>query len=94
MAHTYYVPVAPHAQASPIGMMAACHMLATIPNFLVYEWHWSHPASRWKQWKDYVKEGDIIEKGYITVPDRPGIGLEMNDEAVKKMMRPGTPWFA
>jgi hypothetical protein len=24
---------------------------------------------------------------------RPGIGLEMNDEAVKKMMRPGTPWF-
>jgi galactonate dehydratase len=94
MAHTYYVPVAPHAQASPIGAMAACHMLATVPNFLVYEWHWSHPASRWQQWKDYVKEGDIIEKGYITVPDRPGIGLEMNDEAVKKMMRPGTPWFA
>ncbi len=94
MAHTYYVPVAPHAQASPIGMMAASHMLATVPNFLVYEWHWSHPASRWQQWKDYVKEGDIIEKGYITPPDRPGIGVEMNEEAVRKMQRPGSAWFA
>ncbi|HSW51507.1 MAG TPA: mandelate racemase/muconate lactonizing enzyme family protein [Bryobacteraceae bacterium] len=93
MAHTYYVPMAPHAQASPLGMMAASHMLATIPNFLVYEWHWSHPATRWEQWKNYVKEGDIIQKGYITPPDRPGIGLEMNEEAVKKMLRPGTPWF-
>jgi galactonate dehydratase len=93
MAHTYYVPIAPHAQASPIGMMAACHMLATVPNYLVYEWHWSHPASRWQQWKDYVKEGDIIQKGYISPPDRPGIGVEMNEDAVRKMQRPGQPWF-
>jgi galactonate dehydratase len=93
MAHTYYVPMAPHAQASPMGMMAACHMLATIPNFLVYEWHWGHPESRTQQWKNYVKEGDIIQKGYITVPDKPGIGVEMNDEAVRKMVRPGSTWF-
>ena len=93
MAHTYYVPMAPHAQASPIGMMAACHMLATIPNFLVYEWHWGHPDSRTQQWKNFVKEGDIIQKGYITVPDKPGIGVEMNDEAVRKMVRPGSTWF-
>jgi galactonate dehydratase len=94
MAHTYYVPMAPHSQASPMGAMAAAHMMATIPNFLVVEWHWSHPATRWQLWKEYVKEGDIIEKGYITPPDRPGIGLEMNDEAVKKSLRPGSPWFA
>ena len=93
MAHTYYVPMAPHAQASPMGMMAACHMLATIPNFLVYEWHWGHPESRTTQWKNFVKEGDIIQKGYITVPDKPGIGVEMNDEAVRKMVRPGSNWF-
>jgi galactonate dehydratase len=93
MAHTYYVPMAPHAQASPMGMMAACHMLVTIPNFLVYEWHWGHPESRTQQWKNYVKEGDIIQKGYITVPDKPGIGVEMNDEAVRKMVRPGSTWF-
>jgi galactonate dehydratase len=94
MAHTYYVPVAPHCQASPIGTMAACHVLAAIPNALVLEWHWGHPAERMARWKNYVKEGDIIEKGWITVTDRPGIGLEMNEDAVRKMQRPGSSWFA
>jgi galactonate dehydratase len=46
------------------------------------------------RWKQIVKEGEIIEKGYITVPDRPGIGLEMDDDAVRKMQRPGSTWFA
>jgi galactonate dehydratase len=94
MAHTYYVPMAPHCQASPIGTMASCHVLAAIPNALVLEWHWGHPAGRTAEWKQYVKEGDIIEKGFITVPDRPGIGLEMNDEYVRSLQRPGAAWFA
>ncbi len=93
MAHTYYVPLAPHCQASPLGTMASCHVMAAIPNALVIEWHWGHPPERMLQWKQYVKEGDIIEKGYISPPDRPGIGLELNEEAVKKSMRPGAPWF-
>lgn len=93
MAHTYYVPLAPHAQASPIGSMATCHVMAAIPNALVLEWHWGHPVRRMEQWKRYVKEGEIIQKGYITVPDRPGIGLEMNDDFVKTLLRPGSTWF-
>jgi galactonate dehydratase len=94
MAHTHYVPMAPHCQASPIGTMASCHVLAAIPNCLVLEWHWGHPADRTAQWKQYVKEGDIIEKGFITVPDRPGSGLEMDDEYVRSLQRPGAPWVA
>ncbi|HPQ15827.1 MAG TPA: mandelate racemase/muconate lactonizing enzyme family protein, partial [Bryobacteraceae bacterium] len=66
MAHTYYVPMAPHAQASPIGMMASCHVMAAIPNALVIEWHWSHPPARLQRWRQYVKQGEIIENGYIT----------------------------
>ncbi len=93
MAHTYYVPMAPHCQASPIGTMASCHVMAAIPNALVLEWHWGHPAERMGQWKQYVKEGEIIEKGFITVPDRPGIGLEMNEEYVRKLQRPGAAWL-
>lgn len=93
LAHTYYVPIAPHCQASPIGMMAACHAMATVPNFLVQEWHWGHPAQRLARWKQYVQEGDIIQKGYITVADRPGIGLTLNEDAMKRMVRPGSTWF-
>jgi galactonate dehydratase len=93
MAHTYYVPMAPHCQASPIGTMATCHVMAAIPNALVLEWHWGHPAERWTRWKNYVKQGDIIEKGWITVPDRPGIGVDLNEEFVRKTQRPGSSWF-
>jgi galactonate dehydratase len=90
MAHTYYVPVAPHAVTSPIGMMATAQVGAAIPNFLAQEWHWIDSLDLWRNW---VKEGEIIQKGYITLPDRPGLGVEMNDEAARKAQVPGTPWF-
>ncbi len=90
MAHAYYVPVAPHAVTSPIGMMASAHVCAAIPNFLAQEWHWIDSPDLWRNW---VKEGDIIQKGFITLPDRPGLGVEMNDETARKAQVPGTPWF-
>jgi galactonate dehydratase len=90
MAHAYYVPVAPHAVTSPIGMMATAHVCAAIPNFLVQEWHWIDSPDLWRNW---VKEGEIIQKGFIAMPERPGIGVEMNDEGARKAQVPGTPWF-
>ncbi|SPE24680.1 Mandelate racemase/muconate lactonizing enzyme, C-terminal domain protein [Candidatus Sulfopaludibacter sp. SbA3] len=90
MAHAYYVPVAPHAVTSPIGMMATAHVCSVIPNFLVQEWHWIDSRDLWRNW---VKEGEIIQKGFIPLPERPGIGVEMNEDAAKKAQVPGTPWF-
>ena len=91
MAHTYYVPVAPHCVVSPIGAMASAHVCAAIPNFLVLEWHW---IQRLELWKNFVKEGDIIKQGFIEVTDRPGLGVEMNDDAARKAQVKDTPWFA
>ena len=34
-----------------------------------------------------------MQKGFITLPDRPGIGVEMNEDAARKAQVPGTPWF-
>jgi galactonate dehydratase len=90
MAHAYYVPFAPHCVVSPVGTMASCHVCAAVPNFLVLEWHW---IQRLVLWRDFVKEGEIIEKGFITVPDRPGIGVEMSEAAARKAQMPGTGWF-
>jgi galactonate dehydratase len=90
MAHTYYVPVAPHAVTSPIGMMATAHVGAAIPNFLVQEWHWIDSLDLWRNW---VKEGEVIQKGFITLPDRAGLGVEMNEDGARKAQVPGTPWF-
>jgi len=90
MAHAYYVPFAPHCVVSPIGTMASAQVCAAVPNFLVLEWHWIDSLALWKGW---VKEGEIIDKGFITLPERAGIGVEMNDEGARKAQVPGTPWF-
>ena len=54
------------------------------------EYHWIDDLPLWRGW---VKQGEIIDKGFITVSDRPGIGLEMDDEAARKAQIPGTAWF-
>jgi len=91
LAHTYYVPFAPHCVVSPIGLMASCHTCAAVPNFLVLEWHW---IQRLELWRNFVQQGEIIEKGFVTIPDRPGLGVEMNEDGARKAQVPGTPWFA
>jgi len=90
LAQTYYVPLAPHCVVSPIGMMSTAHVCASIPNFLCCEWHWINFPDLWKNW---VKEGEIIQKGYVTVTDKPGLGVEMNEDVAKKAQIPGTTWF-
>lgn len=90
MAHVYYVPFAPHCVVSPIGTMASCHVCAAVPNFLVLEWHW---IQRLELWRNFVQQGDILEKGFVTLPDRPGLGVDMNEEAARKVQVAGTPWF-
>jgi len=40
-----------------------------------------------------VKEGDIIQKGFIPLPERAGLGVEMNDDAARKSQVAGTSWF-
>jgi len=90
MAQAYYIPVAPHCVVSPIGQMATAHACAAFPNFLACEWHWINNLDLWKS---FVKEGEIIVDGYVTPPDRPGLGVEMNEEVAKKAQIPGTSWF-
>jgi galactonate dehydratase len=90
MAQAYYIPVAPHCVVSPIGVMATAHACTTYPNFLACEWHWINHLDTWKT---FVKEGEIIIDGHVTPTEKPGLGLEMDEDAAKKVQIPGTPWF-
>ncbi|MGB9595620.1 MAG: mandelate racemase/muconate lactonizing enzyme family protein [Candidatus Poribacteria bacterium] len=90
MAEIYYIAMAPHNVCGPLGTIASCHVCASIPNFLVLEWHW---LGR-KHWDELViTEKPIIENGYITLPDKPGLGVEVNPDGVKKYLKPGTKFF-
>ena len=47
-------------------------------------------------WQDLVTglEKPIVNKGYIKVPETPGLGIELNDDECKKHLKPGTEYFA
>ena len=90
MAQTYGVPMAVHCAHTPIGALACVHAAAATENFLVLENH----AVDVPYWSDLVDGIDkpIVNKGYITVPDKPGLGITLNEAACKQhMAEPG--WF-
>jgi L-alanine-DL-glutamate epimerase-like enolase superfamily enzyme len=89
-AHT--MPVAPHNISSPVGTLAAAHFCVAIPNFLALEFH----ASAVPFWNDLV-EGlpkPMIQNGYISVPEKPGLGISLNEDVARKYARKGEPFFA
>lgn len=90
MADTYYIPMAPHNVSSPLGMMASCHVCAAIPNFLVLEFH-----GREIPWWEDLCAGDkpFVHDGVMTVSDRPGIGVELNDHVAKSLLWEGDTYF-
>jgi L-alanine-DL-glutamate epimerase-like enolase superfamily enzyme len=85
MAQEYGVPMVLHMAGSPVSCFANVHCAAATENFLVLENHSvDNPA-----WGDIVDgvEKPIINKGYIKVPDGPGLGFTLNEEAIKKQLR-------
>src|SRR5579885_1171778 len=87
-AQEFGVPMAMHFAGSPVACMAGVHCAAATENFLVMENH--SVDVPW--WGDLVEgiEKPIVNKGFITVPDRPGLGITLNEEVVKQhLLEPG-----
>jgi L-alanine-DL-glutamate epimerase-like enolase superfamily enzyme len=91
MAEVYYVPIAPHNIASPIGTIASTHLCAAIPNFLVLEFH----ADGISWWQDLIKyeNSPLIDGGFIRVPNKPGLGVDLNFETVRRHLKRGESLF-
>jgi len=93
LSNLYYVPFAPHMVASYLGAMASAHVCASVPNFMILEWQiYFHKDP---MFKEIVKfDGtEFTKDGYITVSDKPGIGVDINVEGMKKHATPGMPFF-
>jgi len=87
-AQEYGVPMAMHFAGSPISCMANVHCAAATENFLVLENH-SVDVPWWSDLVDGV-EKPIVNKGFITVPDKPGLGITLNEAVVKQhLLEPG-----
>ena len=87
MAEMYYASVAPHNPLGPISLASCLHLDTCIPNFLVQE----HPGNPDKSdlGVGYIKEPFVIKDGYIDIPTKPGIGVELDEEALKDKIYDG-----
>jgi L-alanine-DL-glutamate epimerase-like enolase superfamily enzyme len=85
------VPMAMHYAGTPVGALASVHCAAATENFLACENH----SLDVPWWQDMVEgiEKPIINKGFIKVPDRPGLGITLNEEVVRQHLLPGTGYF-
>jgi galactonate dehydratase len=79
MAETYYVKVAPHNPNGPVATAASAHLAAAIPNFLILEFALNQPHRDLSQ-----SIGLNVEKGWLELPDRPGLGVELNEAEIAK----------
>jgi L-alanine-DL-glutamate epimerase-like enolase superfamily enzyme len=90
-ADVHTMPVAPHNISSPVGTLLSAHFCAAIPNFLALEFHCSDVPF----WNDLV-EGlpkPMIQDGFINVPEKPGLGIKLNEEIARRYARKGEPFF-
>jgi L-alanine-DL-glutamate epimerase-like enolase superfamily enzyme len=96
MAQRFGIPMAMHMAGSPVCAMASAHCAAATEGFLVMENH-SVDIPWWDSLIDGV-EKPILNKGYIRVPEGPGLGFTLNEEAVKQHLQtpgyfePTTEW--
>jgi galactonate dehydratase len=80
MASAERVGFAPHNAAGPVMTVAAVHLDAVTPAFMIQETfrEWFHPG--WGT--DLLVDPLVIEDGYIEVPDRPGLGVALDEDVL------------
>jgi len=77
MAETWHLPIAPHDCTGPVVLCASTHLSLNAPNALVQE----SVRAFYRTWyRDLVTALPPVEKGRITVPPGPGLGMELNPE--------------
>ena len=74
MAEAYYAAIAPHNPLGPISLAAGLQLAASIPNFLCQE--------QVSLGRGYLKEPFEVRDGYIDLPTRPGLGIELDEDAL------------
>jgi galactonate dehydratase len=86
MAEAHCVMVAPHNPMGPVATTVNVHFAASTPNFLILEYHPDDESPR----KDLLQEPLMVKDGYIPVPSKPGLGIELNEDALRRY--PPKPW--
>ena len=91
LAQEHGISMALHMAGSPVCAMANVHCAAATENFIALENH----SVDLEWWDDLVTGVDkpIIQNGYISLPQGPGLGIDLNEEVVKEHLAPEDPGY-
>jgi len=79
LAESYYAHIAPHLYCGPIVGAANIQVSATCPNFLILE-----SIRKWDGfYADILTQPILWEDGHVIIPDRPGLGVELNEDLAR-----------
>src|SRR5882724_9981397 len=86
------ISMAPHACEGPIGALATVHVDAAMPNFLVQEiCSGVEPGAKEKVWEEWLGFPAMrMVEGRFPLSQKPGLGFELTEEALKKYPFGGT----
>jgi len=81
MAEPYYIAVSPHNyNSTSIGLAATVQAAATMPNFIITEYFTNFAAT-----SALISTNTLLpEAGYIALPDRPGLGVDLDEMALSE----------
>lgn len=80
IAEAHYAMIAPHMYQGPIAAAAAVQLGTCSPNFLIQEYNVNELHS------EIFVEPIKFEKGFITPPSGPGLGVELNEAVVRRQL--------
>jgi galactonate dehydratase len=81
VAEAHHVGVVPHNPLSPVSTAACLQLAACIPNFALQE----YPLGEDRPPKtEIVKSAVKLEQGFLIIPDAPGIGIELAEDAAER----------
>lgn len=86
LAEAHYITFAPHdGSLGPVAEIAAAHLCATLPNFLILE----HLEDDVPQRHTVMQPPPTIVDGFMWVPDAPGLGIDIVEEEIAKYASTG-----
>jgi L-alanine-DL-glutamate epimerase-like enolase superfamily enzyme len=90
MADTFGLPMATHNTGSQLHTWANCQWAASIRDYIACE-----TITGQGGWMDKVLllDGPYIKGGYVSVTDKPGLGVELNPDVVKAHLLEGEKWW-
>jgi galactonate dehydratase len=94
MAEAYDVAAAPHCPLGPIALAACLQVDATCHNAFIQEQSLGIHYNQGSDLLDYLLEKDVFkyEKGFVKIPEGPGLGIEINEDHVRKLAATGHNW--